>query len=155
MNKKWLSCVAVGLFLVAGCSDPEPPKAQGKTVQSHEKGSVAYGLLGPGPINYGSLYRQKPTFDHMGEINTGTSFKTLNRERRHLGNDQELIRHIIEDEYGMNAGVVVIAGSHAFVNVTPPAGMDEENKKETMEKLKRALLLEVPSYQLHVSEKNA
>jgi hypothetical protein len=33
--------------------------------------------------------------------------------------------------------------------------MDEENKKEAMGKLKRALLLEVPNYQLHVSEKGA
>jgi hypothetical protein len=148
MSKKWLSYMAVGLFLVTGCNDPESPKAQAT-------GQVAYGLFGPGPINYGNLYRQKPTYNNMGEVNTGTSFKSLNRERRHLGNDQELIRHIIEEEYGMNAGVVVIAGSHAFVNVTPPTGMDEETKKEAMGKLKRALLLEVPNYQLHVSEKGA
>ncbi|MCL7747615.1 hypothetical protein [Halalkalibacter alkaliphilus] len=163
MNKKWLSCIAMGLVLVTGCGeDPQPPQAQGNAVthnnpeaRTPDAGQLAYGLLGPGPANYGSLFRQPPAYDHPGEINTGTSFKSLHRERRHLGNDEALIHHIIEDEHGMDAGIVIIAGHHAFVNVTPPAGLNEEDKKKEMDKLNRALRKEIPRYEVHVSERNA
>lgn len=33
MNKKWISCIAAGLFLVTGCGeDPQPPQAYGNAV---------------------------------------------------------------------------------------------------------------------------
>ncbi|GAE27895.1 hypothetical protein JCM9140_4062 [Halalkalibacter wakoensis JCM 9140] len=100
------------------------------------------------------MYRQPPAYQHPGEINTGTSFKSLHRERRHLGNDQELIHHIVE-EHGMDAGMVIIAGHHAFVNVAPRADMNDEDKEKEMKKLRRALLREVPRYEVHVRDRNA
>jgi hypothetical protein len=159
MNKKWLSCLAVGMLLVAGCNEPEPPQAQAQgnsgTAMQNVNRATGYGLLGVGPLNRASYNRKHVTSIQESEFNRGTSYVTPQSERRTLESDQQLIHHIIEDEHGMNAGMVIIAGSHAFVNVTPPASLNEEDKKKEIGKLKRALLQEVPRYQVHISEKNA
>ncbi|MFC0561087.1 hypothetical protein [Halalkalibacter alkalisediminis] len=163
MNKKWLSCLAVGMLLVTGCNDPQPPQAQGNmntmnTTNQNQPNFIdgaVHGVFGVGPMNYLSYNRQRATYDRMGEFHKGASYITPQSERPTLENDQALIHHIIEDEYGMEAGMVIIAGSHAFVNVTPPEDLSDEDKKKEMGKLKRALLQEVPRYQVHVSERNA
>lgn len=55
----------------------------------------------------------------------------------------------------MDAGMVIIAGHHAFVNVAPRADMNDEDKEKEMKKLRRALLREVPRYEVHVRDRNA
>ncbi|WP_227937024.1 hypothetical protein [Alkalihalobacillus deserti] len=157
MNKKWLSCLAVGMLLATGCNDPEPPEAQalGNTNNSNYMDRAIHGVFGLGPMNDLSSNRQRVTYNEVAEFNKGTSYITPQSTRRTLENDQALIHHIIEVEHNMKAGVVIIAGSHAFVNVTPPTELNDDEKKKEMGKLKRALLQEIPRYRVHVSEENA
>ena len=147
----------MGTILVTGCSDQSATEGQRASSigQSSQTQQIAYGLLGPGPINYGTI-RKAPRYRYQGEENTTSpGFKTINHDRRHLGNDQQLIHHIIHDEFGLKTGMVIIAGSHVFVDVTLPEDLSDEQKKEQLGKVKRALLLEVPRYKIHVNEKNA
>lgn len=155
LNVKWISSLLIGLLLVTGCNDQSTMEGQhiSSRDQSLKAQQIAYGLLGPGPINYGNI-RKEPRYRFEGEENTSPSFKTMNRYRRHLGDDQQLIHHIIHDEFGLETGMVMLAGSHAFVSVTLPKGLSEEEKQEKLGKVKRALLQEVPRYRIHVREKN-
>ncbi|ARK32764.1 hypothetical protein [Halalkalibacter krulwichiae] len=154
MKKIWLSGLAVGMLLVTGCTDPNPPQAGNQIQAQGERTAYTMGDygLGMGPLAKTSYNRKHVTTIQESELNRGTSYITPQSSRRTLENDQQLIHHIIEDEHGMKAGMVIIAGSHAFVNVTPPADLNEEDKKKEMGKVKRALLQEVPRYQVHVRE---
>lgn len=152
LKAKWISCLMTGMLLLTGCGETGALQGQGASENGQSQNQIAYGLLGPGPINYGNI-RKAPSYRHHGEENTSTSFKTLNRYHQHLGNDQQLIHHIIHDQFGLETGMVIIAGSHAFVNVTLPKDLDDEQKKEQLGKVKRALLLEIPRYKVHVNEK--
>ncbi|GAE33618.1 hypothetical protein [Halalkalibacter akibai] len=161
MNKKWLSCLAVGMLLATGCNDPEPPQAQVQALgntganQNQLMDRLGHGLVGHGPLNDLSYNRKHVSYVQESEFNRGTSYITPQSARRTLESDQQLIHDIIEGEHGMDAGMVILAGSHAFVNVTPPKDMDADDKKKEMGKLKRSLLLEVPRYRVHITEKDA
>ncbi|NEU30420.1 hypothetical protein GN156_06445 [bacterium LRH843] len=147
MNVKWIGCLLIGAFLVTGCSQTDGQKAS-----SLDRQEVAYGLLGPGPLNYGEI-KKAPKYRYEGEINTSTSFKTMNRDRRTLGDDQELIHHIIHNRFGLDSGMVILAGSNAFVNVTFPKDLSKAERKEKLDQLNKAFMSEIPRYKVHVREK--
>ncbi|MCM3714261.1 hypothetical protein [Halalkalibacter oceani] len=138
-------------LLLVGCAGQGGEQGQAVSALAHE-GNVMYGLFGPGPMMYSGI-RQRPTYSHRGEENTtSTSFRTLTNERQNLGDDQSLIHQIIHDQFGFEMGMVVIAGSHAYVKVTPPPELDAQQKKAEMTKLKEALQQQIPRYQVHIRE---
>lgn len=153
MKRKWLAGVLAGMFLVTGCNNPEEPEVQAQSNNQHPSAErVTYGLLGPGPINYGSI-RRSQTFDQMGELNTtGSSYRSAHNYHEDLGDHQALMRRVVANESPFNPGSVMIAGHHAWVTVHVPEGLDESEKQSELDKLKRTFLLEVPRYQVHVNE---
>ncbi len=136
--KKVLFVLVIALFVTVGCQEQrthyDTEDSQGVQSASKEPGTnrVLYGLFGPGPLNYDQIHRQQSgRYDRNELPNIGTSFRSMDVDRRHLGNDQELIAEIIQKDFGLESGRVLIAGNHAFVNVKPPEDMEEKEKKET------------------------
>ncbi|WP_017725972.1 tautomerase family protein [Halalkalibacterium ligniniphilum] len=152
--KKWISCCLALLLFIGGCSQPENPEVQGVRKNGVTLQQISYGLFGPGPINYGEI-RKPLVYNHQGEENTSTSFRTMNRGRQHLGDDQERIRSIIQDQFDLNSGMVIIAGSHAWVNVKFPEGISREQKDERLAELEKALQQGIPRYRVHVNEEKS
>ncbi|WP_100374198.1 hypothetical protein [Bacillus sp. FJAT-45037] len=153
MKAKWLAGTMVGLCLLAGCNNPETPEVQVTNVQTRPSaGQLTYGLLGPGPINYGSI-RNSGHYDQASEVNTtGNSFRTADRSRPDMGDDQNLFKKIVATESPFRPGAVMIAGHRAWVTVHVPEGFSDEEKKTELDKLKRTFLLEVPRYEVHINE---
>ncbi|WP_026672786.1 hypothetical protein [Alkalihalobacterium bogoriense] len=148
MKKTIVGC-SVALLLVAGCTPASPPKANSvQGLQGTNAQQITYGMLGPGPINYGEI-TDEPDFYHEGYENHSTSFRTLTPRRQDLGDDEEKIRYVIEQE-GLRAGAVIIAGSHAWVNVYGD-GLSAEEQKEKEKQARQSLQRIVPRYQVHVN----
>jgi hypothetical protein len=153
MKKKWLVGLLVGTFLVTGCNDPDTPDVQALN-DNHRISpeQVTYGLLGPGPINYGSI-RHSAMKSQMAEVNTtGGSYRSANNYHQDLGDDQALMKRIVANESPFNPGSVMIAGHNAWVTVHVPQEFDQANKQTELDKLKRTFLLEVPRYEIHLKE---
>lgn len=148
---KKAKAVLLATLLLVGCAGQGGEQGQAVSALTYE-GNVMYGLFGPGPMMYSGV-RQRPTYSHRGEENTtSASFRTLTNERQNLGDDQSIIHQVIHDQYGFEMGMVMIAGSHAYVRVTPPPQLDEQQKKAEMTKLKKALQQQIPRYQVHIRE---
>ncbi|MBP3952771.1 hypothetical protein [Bacillus suaedae] len=159
--RKWIAPLTLGVLLVTGCqAGPIEGTQDGQGIQSMSTDSdvnrLTYGLFGPGPMNFESINRQKPTYGYRSDIQntTGTSFRSMHAERRHLGNDQQLIHHIIHDEFGLDSGMVILAGSHAFVNVSIPKDLEDDEKKKKIDSLERKFQEEIPRYRVHITEES-
>ncbi|GAE31285.1 hypothetical protein [Halalkalibacter hemicellulosilyticus] len=159
MKKVLWMMVVVTLFLAIGCQQQgahyDSGDGQGVQNASDEPGTnrVMYGLFGPGPLNYGQIRKQQLGRYDLDEMpNTGTNFRSMDVERRHLGNDQQLIAEIIQEDFGLESGMVFLAGNHAFVNVKAPKDMEEKEKKEYFDELRQQLSREIPRYNVHISE---
>ncbi|WP_100405731.1 hypothetical protein [Bacillus solitudinis] len=145
--KVWVSCLLTGVVLLTGCNDQETPQAQNVNIDQ-----ITYGLLGPGPANYHGI-QKLPTYRSQGEENTtGTSFRKMNANRQDLGDDQLTIHEIVENDSPFKAGMVIIAGSHAWVNITPPSDMEPNEKKKKLSALRQELTQKIPRYQVHLRD---
>ncbi|WP_088104404.1 hypothetical protein [Halalkalibacter urbisdiaboli] len=152
MKRFWLGCV-VGAVLLTGCNEPEKSEAQGMQMRATQPSmdQITYGLLGPGPANYHGMDKL-PTYRHRGQENTtGTSFRTMDANRQTMGDDQVTLRGVVEDS-PFQPGMVIIMGSHAWINLTVPEDMDEDEKKKEMKALRQEFKRQIPRYQIHINE---
>ncbi|UTW70640.1 hypothetical protein KHA80_11220 [Anaerobacillus sp. HL2] len=85
------------------------------------------------PINYGFIRDDADEYRYDGYINQSPSFRTLDRSRTSLGDDEDKIRSILMDEEGVTPGTVFILGKNVWVN----AKLNSKNKKEIEKKKKR------------------
>ena len=145
-----ITCGLALLVMASGCSPANPPQA-GTKAQANPTVTerMTYGLLGAGPVNYWEG-AQRSDYRLDSEANHSTSFRTLSPNRHVLGDDREKIREIVQIQ-GMDAGMVIIAGSHAWVNVGGLDGLNEEQTKEKMKQLRKELKSGVPRYQVHIN----
>lgn len=142
--KKLLLLIAV-LIMTSACSPANTPEAGQENVDVNR---VAYGLLGPGPINYGVIRDDKDEYRYDGMINQSPSFRTLDRHRHDLGDDQDKVRLLLREE-GVQPGAVFIIGKDLWVyaNVTTP---DAKEREKTQAHLKQVLTKAMQRYDVHV-----
>lgn len=131
MKKAFIFILAI--FMISACSPINSPEEGQENVDANQ---VAYGLLGPGPINYGVIRDDADEYRYDGMINQTPSFRTLDSHRQDLGDDQDRVRTILREE-GAQPGAVFIIGKDIWVNAT----LNIEDKKER--KLKQDQLQEV------------
>lgn len=135
------------IFMISACSPINPGEAG--TESSPDKSQIIYGLLGPGPINYGVIRDDVDEYRYDGYINHGTSFRTLDSHRHDLGDDEEIIRDILIEEQGVRPGTIFIIGKDIWVS----AKLDSEDKKERKQmqaNLQKLLSKMMQSYDVHL-----
>jgi hypothetical protein len=148
--KKAFAYLAV-IFMISACAPINSPELGN---EGHIEGNqVAYGLLGPGPINYGVIRDDIDEYRYDGHINQSPSFRTLDRHRQDLDDDEDMIRSILIDEPGVHPGMIFIVGKDIWVNAT----IDAQNEKELEQKrieLERVLSRVMQRYDIHVRANN-
>ncbi|WP_209123379.1 hypothetical protein [Alkalihalobacillus sp. BA299] len=150
--KKFIIGCGVSALLLSACTPATPPQSldENPTTGQRVTGQdISYGMLGPGPINY-HVINHRPFIDHEGEINHSASFRTLTPERQDLGDDQDKIREIIVQE-GFAPGMIITAGSHAWVTVTSDGNFEGEKREKKLQELRAALQRGIPRYQVHLN----
>ncbi|WP_096203032.1 hypothetical protein [Bacillus sp. FJAT-45350] len=150
MKKVLVGCSLAILMVTSACTPAQPPEASAQNQGAVSGQQIGYGLLGPGPINYGEIY-DRPTNRFDGEINHSPSFRTLSPERQDLSDDENKIREIVLLEDGLSPGMVFFAGRHAWVNVHFDQSMDSEDREQKISKLKTSLKEGAPRYEVHVN----
>lgn len=138
---------AIIVIMISACS---PMNSENTGKENNVDGNqVAYGLLGPGPINYGFIRDDADEYRYDGYINQTPSFKTLDRHRIDLGDDEDKIRSILAEEEGVTPGTVFILGKDVWVNAT----LDTKDKKEIEKKkkeLQKVLSKAMQRYDIHL-----
>ncbi|MBU8905865.1 hypothetical protein [Desertibacillus haloalkaliphilus] len=147
--KKALLGFGISLIALSACTPAQPPQAQSAADQSR-MGQVSYGMLGPGPINYGQI-RDEPTYGYNGEL-PRSSFRTTSTHRPDFGDDQDKIREIVAQKEGINPGYVVIAGKHAWVNVRFAGDYSDQERQQKLKSVRQSLEQGIPRYQVHLNE---
>lgn len=143
MKKAILMIVAI--FMLSACSPINPPEAGQNSVDGNQ---VAYGLLGPGPINYGVIRDDVDEYRYDGMINQTPSFRTLDRHRPDFGDDQDKIRTIVRQE-GAEPGPIFIVGKDIWVNATIHAG-DKNEREQQQANLQEVLTKAMQRYDIHL-----
>lgn len=145
--KRAVITMIISIFMISACSPVQSPEAgQAKSVEGNQ---VAYGLLGPGPINYGVIRDDKDEYAYDGYINTSPSFRTLDRHRHDFGDDQDKIRAILLGEEGVDPGAIYIVGKDVWVY----AKVDSLEKRTVQAKekeLEHILEKALQRYDVHV-----
>ncbi|OLO42263.1 hypothetical protein BTR23_03295 [Alkalihalophilus pseudofirmus] len=150
--KKFIIGCGLSAMLLSACTPANPPQALNENQQSGQRVTgqeISYGMLGPGPINY-HVINHRPFAQHEGEINHSASFRTPTTTRQDLGDDQDKIREIVELE-GFTPGMIITAGSHAWVNVRDDGTYQGKVKEKKMRELQTALKQGIPRYQIHLN----
>lgn len=135
------------IFMISACSPINPQETGAEN--SPDKNRIAYGLLGPGPINYGLIRDDVDEYRYDGLINHGTSFRTLDSHRHDLGDDEEIIRDFLIEEQGVQPGTIFIIGKDIWVS----AKLDTEDQKERKKMqayLQKQLSTVMQRYDLHL-----
>lgn len=139
--------ILVLILMINACSPIDPSEVGSNN--SVEKKQIAYGLLGPGPINYGVIRDDQDEYRYDGLINQSTSFRTLDRHRHDLGDDEEIIRSILIEEVGVQPGTIFILGKDVYVSAT----LATDDKKESDQKkadLQKLLSKVMQNYDIHL-----
>lgn len=136
------------LFVISACGQMNSPDSQNALGNEATGDRVAYGLLGPGPINYGVIRDDNDEYRYDGLINQSPSFRTLDRHRQDLGDDEDKIRTVLTEE-GVEPGMVFIIGKDVWVNATVQVKNDEELKKK-QEQLENVLSRAMQRYDIHL-----
>lgn len=139
--------ILILILMINACSPIDPSEVGSNN--SVEKKQIAYGLLGPGPINYGVIRDDQDEYRYDGLINQSTSFRTLDRHRHDLGDDEEIIRSILIEEVGVRPGTIFILGKDVYVSAT----LATDDKKERDQKkadLQKLLSKVMQSYDIHL-----
>lgn len=123
------SCFAL-LFLISACTSASPSENSQR-------------LQGTADQQDGIILNSEGNF-------TGASYRSVGENGHNLGTDEDKIREIVRLE-GLEAGMVIIAGSHAWVNVTFPEEMEGKERDEKLTQLYDALQRGIPRYQVHVN----
>ena len=154
MKKAFVSC-GFALLLMSACTPAETPQALGdfhhpQAGAGINAADVGYGLLGPGPANYG-VYQWPTSYRYDGEANFSPSFRTLSPDRPDLGDDRAFIQDVVAREDGVNPGMVIIAGRHAWVTVHLDENIDGDDKNKKLDELEHKIQTQVPRYQIHLN----
>lgn len=151
--KKFIIGCGLSALLLSACTPANPPQAlggnPGGSGQQAAGQDISYGMLGPGPINY-HVINHRPIPLHEGEVNHSASFRTLTPDRQDLGDDQDKIREIVELK-GFRPGMIIMAGSHVWVNVDDDGNFEGKAKEKKLKELRTALRQGIPRYQIHVN----
>lgn len=146
MKKLAYSTVATLLLLTSACATGS--LQSGVKTQQTDVQSVRT-IDGKPTIQQKSNPKEDYLLNSEGNY-TGTSYRSFVNNRQHLGNDEDKIREIVQMQ-GYEAGMVVIAGSHAWVNVHLPKNVKEKERKQINKQLHKALQRGIPRYQIHVN----
>ncbi|WNF37269.1 hypothetical protein RJD24_02065 [Bacillaceae bacterium IKA-2] len=137
----------VFVFMISACSPINPPEAG--TENSPDGNRIAFGLLGPGPINYGVIRDDADEYRYDGFINHGTSFRTLDSHRHDLGDDEEIIREILSEEQGVQPGTIFIIGKDIWVTAKLDVE-DQKERKQLQADLQKLLTKVMQKYDVHL-----
>lgn len=137
--------------MISACAPNEADRGQEAGVV--EGNQVAYGLLGPGPINYGVIRDDVTEYEYDGHINQSPSFRTLDSHRQDLGDDEDMIRSILIDEPGVHPGMIFIVGKDVWVNATIDAASDRERDQRRAQ-VQRILDRAMQRYDIHLRINN-
>ncbi|MFA9559877.1 hypothetical protein ACERII_21420 [Evansella sp. AB-rgal1] len=146
--KKYIGLSMLLLLLMGtACNDLDTPEVQGlntNTTNNEVEKDWAESLFGPGPANYGAARDRREPSDPITESNyTGKSYRDPVHEHPTEGQDQDRIENVIYDMPGVTPGMVIIMGSHAWVNVTFEdrinGNVQEDQVREIEEKLREAM----------------
>lgn len=144
--KKSLFMLAV-VFMISACSPINSPET--KTEKSLDGKQIAYGLLGPGPINYGVIRDDEDEYRYDGFINHSTSFRTLDSHRHDLGDDEEIVRDILSEEQGVQPGTIFIIGKDLWVSAKLDVE-DQKERKQLQADLQKLLAKVMQNYDVHL-----
>lgn len=148
--KKLLFFMTV-IFLISGCTpDNTPEMGNEGTIDGNQ---IGYGLLGPGPANYGVIRDDMDEYLYDGHINQSPSFRTLDRHRQDFDDDEDMIRSLLISEPGVEPGMIFIIGKDIWVYAT----FDEQNEQEIEQKRKQTEQLisrVMQRYDIHVRINN-
>ncbi len=151
--KKWFILLLLA-FMVIGCSPINPPEAEQQSQADTD--NIVYDLLGPGPINYGVIRDEYSVIeDEQNEIqfdgmmNHSPTFKTLNRHRDDLGDNEEKIRSILLQEEGVRPSAIFIIGKDIWVNVTLVTANIKEREQKQIQ-LQQLLSQAMQEYNIHL-----
>jgi hypothetical protein len=143
MKKVLLFIVAI--FMISACSPINAPELGQNNVDGNQ---VAYGLLGPGPINYGFIRDDVDEYRYDGMINQTPSFRTLDRHRQDFGDDQNKVRTILIEE-GVQPGSVFIIGKDIWVNARYDT-VDTKDREEKQAQVQAVLTHAMQRYDIHL-----
>ncbi|MBU9724356.1 MULTISPECIES: hypothetical protein [Bacillaceae] len=155
--KYTLTGLGLLLLIFTGCNDDvNPPEVQGQNtneapIEHKDWGSA---LMGPGPINYGAIEEQADPYHPVTEQNsTGTSYRSPLQEHQDFGDDQDMIEDVLYRMEGVNPGMVVLMGGHAWVNVMlddTMAGQENVDKESRIREIEEELYEVNPRYNYRV-----
>ncbi|WP_273716869.1 hypothetical protein [Alkalihalobacillus pseudalcaliphilus] len=160
MRKVNVVCVLIlVLFVGSGCQPLANPNHHPQTnhptahknILNAEKEELAQGLLGPGPMNYPGIEKQRSYpkqtqgYNGISNSNIGGNPTTVD--------DKVLMKRIVEEHTKYHADFIFFMGSHAYVYLDIPEDAKEEDKDKQIDELKKALRREKPTYQYHIQEK--
>ena len=137
--------------MISACAPTETPEVGNEGPV--EGNQLAYGLLGPGPINYGVIRDDINEYEYDGHINQSPSFRTLDSHRQDLGDDEDMIRSILIDEPGVHPGMIFIVGKDVWVNATIDA-QNEQDLEQKQAQLQKVLSRAMQRYDIHLRINN-
>ncbi len=146
MKKAAYSVVTALLLLTSACAtgtDISGERAQESKVQTQRALGNQVAIERSANPKESYMYNAEGNF-------TGTSFRSIGSNHHHLGTDEDKIREIIGLQ-GYDAGRVIIAGRHAWVNVDLPKNLSDKDKKSVMDQLETALKRGIPRYEVHIN----
>ncbi|MCT8140084.1 hypothetical protein H1D32_21750 [Anaerobacillus sp. CMMVII] len=134
------------IFMMSACSLTNSPETgQENTIEGNR---VAYGLLGPGPINYGVIRDDVDEYRYDGMINQTPSFRTLDRHRQDFGDDKDKVRTILLQE-GVQPDSVFIIGKDIWVNATLQ-NVGQKEREQLQSDLQELLTQAMQRYDIHL-----
>ncbi len=135
------------LLMTCACSPTNSPEAGMENTTDGNQ--VAYGLLGPGPINYGVIRDDVDEYRYDGMINQSPSFRTLDRHRTDLGDDQDRIQRLLVEE-GLQPSGVFIIGKDVWVNARTDI-QDTKERENKQKEVERVLTQAMQRYDIHLT----
>lgn len=160
MAKHLVIILLISMAVFAGCNRPDSPEfnrgaeAQFVPEQTVLKKDWVKSLFGPGPANYESIFRQAAPYDPATEANvTGKSFRSLNTPHQTIEDDQTVIEQALFQMEGVTPMPVILAGSHAWVNISVENynDMPKEQKDKLKEDIEHHLQQVNPRYSYEIN----
>ncbi|TMW72151.1 hypothetical protein [Alteribacter natronophilus] len=148
-----LALLTLFMGLMTGCTDLDNPEVGGMNEPNHpDAENVAYGLLGPGPANYGAIHeRRQPHHIDQEVNNTGLSYRDPVSARHSIGDDQDDMERVVWNIDGVVPGTILITGGNATVHVQlENQGLKQEEKDKKIRHVYRKLRQANPRYNYQV-----
>ncbi len=144
-------------IMTLGCSDLDTPEVGGMNEPNNineNEHNVTYGLLGPGPVNYGVINDQRRPHQENELNHTGLSYRDPKAARQDIGEDQDMIENIVYETEGVTPGMVVIVGGQAWVNIMfndNGQGLTQQDQDQKVSEVEEKLKQANPRYEYRVS----